>query len=506
MVIAAIPVLLLPIVATVAHSEDVAELPDQFQAVASASGLSMISFKQPNPLPVGPGAFLMFETPEVEGGLASDGSRARTSLLYPGPAIAGLNALLCTAGFPPSCGQAPPPILAEAEYPQHKDVRLASDNLSLRDPSAPMSAGAASGEAHVTQNSSLSTASLAGAKVDAPDPARQAIIDALDATLSSIPGVQRAPDTSLFSFGGSTSSQRIYPLDGGKVRTEATSLISDVKLLAGAVTIRAIKVTSFAVSDGDTVREAGSTTESSGVLVGGFPATMGPEGVTIDGQSDKGETRKALNGVAGQLADAVNMAIDKLHMELRDGSATHAEDNSSAAADGLRISLRNSRLTETSPPQVSQLCTVTSQIQDPIGEGGLRLPPICAVPDLTGTADSYEFELGRAAVSLTAELYPSFSDDVGDLGGTDAFGNPVGSGGSGPTVVGGGSGSHGSRHRLVIPGIGPISFVAFEAHWLGDATDRFGALYLALFAGVVLLLLISKVVLRSASRTRRGSI
>src|SRR3954453_10390181 len=205
MAVAAIPFLIVPLVGVVAHGEDAPDLPDEFQSIASASGLSMISFKQPNPLPVGPGAFLTFEVPEVEGGLTSDGSRARTSLLYPGPAVAGLNALLCTAGATPLCGQPPPPVLAEAEWPRTKDAAIASDSLSFRDPSAPMSAGAANGEAHVTATSTTSTGTLSAAKVDAPDQMRQAILDALGATLSHIPGAQRADDTSLFSYGGGTS-------------------------------------------------------------------------------------------------------------------------------------------------------------------------------------------------------------------------------------------------------------------------------------------------------------
>ena len=497
--VAAVPFLLVPLVGAVARGEDVPTLPDEFQAVASASGLSMISFKQPNPLPVGPGAFLTFEIPEVEGGLASDGSRARTSLVYPGPAIAGIHALLCTAGFPPSCGQSPPPVLAEAEWPRTKDAKLASDGFSFRDPSAPMSAGAASGEAHVTATSTTSSATLSATKVDAPDQMRQAILDALSQTLAHLPGAQRADDTSLFSYGGGSSVQRIFPEGSGKVRAEATSQINDIKMLAGAITIKAIKVTSWAVTDGTTVQDAGSATESSGVLVGGFPATIGPDGITLNGEKDNGQARQTLNGVAGQVADAVHTAIDKLAIEIRDGSSSHTEDRTSSAADGLRISLRNTRLTDTSPPQVAALCTVTSAVQDPLAEGGLRLPPICAVPDVTGTSDSYEFELGRAAVTLTAVMYPGL-DDVTDLGSTDQFGNPVSGSGSVGSIGSSGAGG-GGRHRLVIPGIGRISFLAFEAKWLGNLSDRLGILYLVIAGGVTLLILLTKLVLR-ASRTR----
>ena len=68
---AAIVLLAAPLVATVAHGADAQRLPDEFQAVASAAGLSIVSYKDPNPLPVGPGAFLTFETPEADGELTA---------------------------------------------------------------------------------------------------------------------------------------------------------------------------------------------------------------------------------------------------------------------------------------------------------------------------------------------------------------------------------------------------------------------------------------------------
>jgi len=60
-----------------------------------------------------------------------DSASARSSLLYPGPAIAGYAALLCTAGATPFCGQGPPPMLVEANYPQHSDASLATNGIAL---------------------------------------------------------------------------------------------------------------------------------------------------------------------------------------------------------------------------------------------------------------------------------------------------------------------------------------------------------------------------------------
>jgi hypothetical protein len=491
-----------PLVAGAALGEEPANLPDEFTATSSAAGFSFVQVKQPNPLPVGPGAFLTFELPEVAGNLTASSSTARTSLLYPGPVVAGLPALLCTAGATPFCGQAPPPVLAEADSPQKPDAALVTDGLSFRQPAAPVTTGAGSGEAHTTATSSTSRSQLGGYAVAAPDPARQAVLDALRATLGRIPGAKVDPDPALLSIGGATLVQTIEPVGHGELRTEAVTRISDVHLLAGAVRIDSIVVSAFAVTDGDAVHRTGSATKASGVLVAGFPASIGPDGFTIDGRGDGGAGRVGLNGVAEQVGQAVATATGKLRLEVRDGRATHDDDG--AAADGLRVSLANPALTDTSPPQVSALCTVTSAIQDPMSAGGLSLPPICAVPDLTGTADSYDFLLGRAAVTSSAQRFPAF--DEGGSGVVPGLGGDLGGDLGAPTGIGTGSGplgDAGGRRPAALVDLRRPGFLQLEARWLGGsrAADRFADVYLALVGFATLLLLTSRVVPRFA-RTR----
>ena len=499
--------LLAPIGVGVAMGQEDPDLPDELAAATSAAGVSFVQMKRPNPLPVGPGAFLTFELPEVAGGMTASASTARTSLLYPGPVFAGLPALLCTAGATPFCGQPPPPVIAEAQHPQTPDAALRTDSLSFREPSAPLSTGAGSGEAHVTATTSRSTAVLGQYRLGAPEEAQQAILEALRATLENIPGAKLAEDTALVSVGGGRATQTIEPVGEGRIRSEAVARINDVRLLAGAVTIDSVTVSAFSVTDGDTVRESGSKTSTSGVLVGGFPATIGPEGFSINGSGDGGQGRQQLNGVAGQISDAVATATQKLRLEVRDGGASR-DDAGGAAADGLRISLSNPALTDASPPQVAPLCTVTGAIQDPMSAGGLALPPICAVPDVTGTSDSYDVLLGRASVTLNAQRYPDLGDGAGDLvggagdlggslgGGADGVGSSLGEG-SGGSAGGGGRSSGGRGGTSSLDPRQP-GFLQLEAKWLGGAraADRFGDVYLALAGMATLLLLASRVVLR----------
>jgi hypothetical protein len=275
------------------------------------------------------------------------------------------------------------------------------------------------------------------------------------------------------------------------------------------VTIESVTVTAFAVADGDQVHDAGSRTSTAGVLVGGFPATIGPSGVVIDGTGDGGNGREQLNGVARQLGDAVTLATRKLRMQVRDGSATREADGGAAAADGLRISLANAQLTDASPPQVPALCAVTGAVQDPLSSGGLSLPPICAVPDLTGTSDSYDFLLGRASVTLAGQRFPSFDD--GPLGSSP--GSSIGPDGSAPGVglglpadsVGGGSGPGRSGGRRSILRPHQPGFLQLEARWLGGsrAADRFADVYLAVAGLAAFLLLTSRFLLRSTRTALR---
>jgi hypothetical protein len=489
------------VVAGVATGDEPANLPDDFNAAGSAAGLSFVQVKQPNPLPVGPGAFLTFEVPEVAGTLTGTAASARTSVVYPGPVVAGLPALLCTAGATPFCGQAPPPVVVEANA-QKPDAALATDSVSFREPSVPVRTGAGSGEAHVTGTSSRSTAQLAAYAVSPPDPARKAILDALAATLGKLPGATRPADPSFLSIGGGTVTQSIAPAGRGLVRTEARARIGDVHLLAGAVTIESVTVTAFAVTDGDRVHDAGSTTSAAGVLVGGFPATIGPDGFAIAGAADGGAGRTQLNGVAAKVSDAVQTATRKLRLQVHDGVASRQPDGGGAAADGLRISLASEQLTDASPPQAPALCTVTGAIQDPLSSGGLSLPPICAVPDLTGTTDSYSFLLGRAAVSLDGQRFPSFDDvGLGPVAGADGSGLDLGTTTGGDLTSGGdlGPGARGGGRRPgAVVGTDEPGFLQLEARWLGGsrAAGRFTDLYLAVAVLAGALLLASRLVLR----------
>ena len=132
--------------------------------------------------------------------------------------------------------------------------------------------------------------------------------------------------------------------------------------------------------------------------------------------------------------------------------------------------------------------------------GGLSLPPICAVPDLTGTTDSYSFLLGQASVSLDGQRFPGFDGDLGlgatGIGSTGSDGIGPGAGDLAGTTVGD-TGPGRSAGRSVVDLRRP-GFLELEARWLGGsrAAARFTDLYLAVAVLAGLLLLASRLVLR----------
>jgi hypothetical protein len=420
--------------ATPVGGDETVTVPSFFEARTSAAGTSYTQFKSPNPLPVGPGAFFVAESPEAAGELSLSSGQARGSVFYPGPLFSGLPSLLCLAGVSPACDVSGFPTVAQAQHPGTPDARVVTDPMQYKDPASPVHFGVGEGVAHATDALDGGVAShgrVGGWAVLPPSPAYDVILQALQATLGSIPGAKITPDPALVSVGSSTASERIVAVDGGAIRTEATAVIEDVRMLTGAVTIDSIVVTAAAVTDGEKVSKAVSSVRYGGVFVAGFPATIGPDGILLTGQGSK-DAFSQLNGAASAVAQAFAAATGKLRMELRSGTAEAHQTPGAphSSADGLLLTFGSSPLTDTSPPQPpAELCAPINEAIGSLPPDFPRPPPICGVPDLTGTDDSYQVRLGRAAVLVEAQ---SFGDGGIDLDlGLDDLGTVAGSGDDG---------------------------------------------------------------------------
>lgn len=502
-------VLLLVIVLTVpVEGAEAVQVPDIFEGSASAAGVSYTQFKSPNPLPVGPGAFFTAESPEAAGSLDGSSGEARGSIFFPGNLFTGLPALLCLAGLP-TCTVSGFPTVAQAKYPGHPDDRTATDPLQYKDPAAPVRFGAGDGTARArpaTEGGVWSEARLGGWEFLAPSAAHEAVLTALKSTLGKIPGVKLTPEPALVSVGSARVTQRVTPDKSGSMLAEATAVINDVHLLAGAVTIDSITVTASALTDGQKTTDAKSASRYGGVFVAGFPATIGSDGITLAGQSAP-NAFDALNGSALAIAQTVHTASGKLHMEIRSGTAASYRTAQAphSGADGLLVTFQNTALTDRSPPQPpSELCGPVNKVQGSLPSNFPRTPPICVVPDVTGTADSYQIRLGRAAALMSAQSFEFFEDfalDVGDVGDDDVGSLLI----SAPFTSSDFDGSFGSVVQgsqigatEASPGFVPVARTGFnEAKWLGNASLT--SLYLALAGLAIGLAAASKLLIRRLS-------
>lgn len=469
------------------------KVPDVFEGAAAAAGVSYTQFKSPNPLPVGPGAFFVAEAPEASGLLDVSSGEARGSVFFPGALFAGLPALLCLAGVP-TCTISGFPTVAQAKNPGHPDDRAVTDPAQYKDPASPLHFGAGEATARArdaTEGGVSSEAHLGGWNFLPPSAAHDAVLSALESTLGQIPGAEITPDPALVSFGSARVTQRVTPAADGAMLSEATAVISDIGLLAGAVTIDSVTITASALTDGQKVTDAKSASRYGGVFVAGFPATLGPDGIMLIGQSAP-NAFDALNGSALAIAQTVQTAADKLRMEIRSGSAQSQRTALApqSGADGILITLGNTALTDQSPPQPpSALCAPLNEaygaVQGSLPSDFPRTPPICVVPDATGTADSYQIRLGRASARLAAQSFQFADDfaldggDVSDTGGDSflvsaPFANAGIDPGSGTFVASENIGAAQSSSRFV-----PVAQALFnEAKWLGNAS--LSSVYLAL--------------------------
>jgi hypothetical protein len=123
------------------------------------------------------------------------------------------------------------------------------------------------------------------------------------------------------TFGPSRARTKSF-LEGGKGISEASSVVEKISLAGGVVKIDSVTSTARAVTDG-TKGEGEAATTISGMTIGGQPATVDENGVTI------GEEGEPLNAVANQIA---KQALNQAGVEMVLGAPVKELDGSSAVA------------------------------------------------------------------------------------------------------------------------------------------------------------------------------
>jgi hypothetical protein len=133
------------------------------------------------------------------------------------------------------------------------------------------------------------------------------------------------------TFGATTSASAINLTGANTAVIDAVSIIRDVKIAGGALSIASVKSVAHAVTDGKKASGSTSTTVS-GMKIGGVPVTVDNKGVHIKGQGSKLPSLDALNKALKQAGVSVYVASPtrKVHgasADLFSGQLIVMEDN-----------------------------------------------------------------------------------------------------------------------------------------------------------------------------------
>ena len=365
---------------------------------AASSVVAQLEVDRDALLPI-PGV-LRFGALAGESAFETDRQTARASLLFPGEGlIQGPNLACGTFGgmFPP---ELKPVLDACLSYRYPLTVRAdasASDastqgRLQIGSATDAVSGLALGANAHAAPDGASTHAALE------------------DLRILGLPGIDIIPllpieelrlDPSVVVVGSATSRTDQRIVDGDLV-VEATSSLSDVRLVGGLVRIGGIRSTSRITDDANGTRTADADLEVTGVTVAGLPAQITGDGLVLGTPND------VLGPIQQQLQAALRPLLDVL---------------------GIRLSLLETE--ETVDDGTGQAVASAAGI---LLEVGLNVDGLPSVPgplgdiDLNGTYGG-SVQLGYTGASGAASMFGPDGDPVGDVtgaaGGVDLGGGPV---------------------------------------------------------------------------------
>ena len=245
----------------------VASLYSQVQADGEASGLNISYGLQDFTVPtIAQGA-----VPIARSELTADPSaRGLASILYPGPLIAGLGAVVAQAN-PDADGFVPPyPVVAEAAYPGDKTEDTQGG-----------------GTMHVTTSG---TRALSVASYTAP---------------ADVPGLDQVVRA------GSMVSSAQSALESGDIVSRARSVTKDVSILDGLITIDSIVTDLVARSNGTAAATDGRTVVN-GVRFLGLDAVLDADGLRLEQAPASGAPTDPLGDLTGPIADGLSPVTEQL--------------------------------------------------------------------------------------------------------------------------------------------------------------------------------------------------
>jgi hypothetical protein len=284
---------------------DSAPLPTNYAGVATVSGVFEHADSQPGVAPTSQPFYASFG--DGNSTYAAQSLLAEASPYNPGATVTGLPGLICTAGGP--CSGLPSyPLVATA----NTQTPSASVTFTpeVGPPGGPLSVASLAGTAHAAQATGVSTqAEVGGLGEQQGSTSTAAAAATLARQLTVISGRPVAASSSALLGIGSITGTTSQEFKGSVLTVTAEAVDSDISLLSGIIHIGSITTTSISTSDGYKVHTHVDTAAAHNVTVGGIPASIGQNGVTISGSALGGAQVLAANAALQQALAASGMQI-----------------------------------------------------------------------------------------------------------------------------------------------------------------------------------------------------
>jgi hypothetical protein len=349
------------------------QLPTSFAGIAYAAGIFQTADRR-----TGVSATYQTIYGRLPDGFSEYGSevlQARASVYFPGDAVVGLGTLLCVAAGPGTPGFCNVP-----KYPLYAQASGSTPDASVASPApssgvGPIGVGAATADAHA---------------------------DALKGVLTN--GVMSNYDTPAGSGSlvhvGSIEAHTVQSFDSKAVLTDhAYAKLSGIDIAGGLVHIDSIFVESTRQVDGRLLHSVAEDFQVNGVTAAGFPATIGPNGISIPGS---GPANTALQTALAGSGVTIRTLGHTSNSYLDDRGCGLGEE------DGVQVSGQEAvNIPSNTPPVLLQ--PVAPAVPVP------GLGPVA--PSAGQVADTYfvKMVLGGACTDASAAVAPASTDQSGPV-------------------------------------------------------------------------------------------
>jgi hypothetical protein len=259
---------------------------------------------------------------------SSDTDTARASAYYPGATVAGLGALLCTAGAP--CGLPSYPLIATADQ-SHPDAAV--DPLGgLQAPGA-FSTGVVQAVVHAGVDYVSTKATISDLQLGQMTGSAVAATRAFRASTGASPS--STSGTALLHIGSLESTTRQDFTHTATLVVHAESQLRGVDI-AGLIHIDSIDASSMYTTDGKSVHSHVDHLSVLGASAAGVPVEIGSDGVTVAGSGSGGSALDALNSALQSALSSSGLGLHVIGVTHEPG-ALQPSRCSAGEADGVAL-------------------------------------------------------------------------------------------------------------------------------------------------------------------------